>query len=84
MNICQSCGMPMSKEEMFGQNKDGTINKEYCVYCYPNGAFNNPNETFEEMIESCVPFMMKEGHSEEQSRNYLMVQLKDLKRWVKG
>jgi len=81
MNICQSCGMPMVKEELFGKNKDGSQSTEYCIYCYPNGEFNNPDETFQEMVESCVPFMMKEGLTEDQARDYLIKNLKNLKRW---
>lgn len=83
MNICQSCGMPMNDAKLFGKNKDGSVNKEYCVYCYPEGSFNNPNETFEEMVETCVPFMMKEGYSEVDARNYLKENLSGLKRWTK-
>lgn len=83
MNICQSCGMPMETEELFGKNKDGSKSSEYCIYCYPAGEFNNPNETFEEMVESCIPFMMKEGHTEAQARDYLNTNLKGLKRWTK-
>ena len=81
MKICQSCGMPMNDEAMFGNNVDGSKNEEYCIYCYPKGQFNNPNETFEEMVETCVPFMMKEGYSEEEARQYLNNNLKNLKRW---
>jgi len=81
MKICQSCGMPMNSEEMFGKNTDGTKNEDYCTYCYPEGRFNNPSETFEEMVESCVPFMMKEGHTEKEARDYLNNNLKGLKRW---
>ena len=82
MNICQSCGMPMEKQELFGKNKDGSISTEYCIYCYPNGEFNKPDETFEEMVESCVPFMMKEGFTEVQAREHLVENLKNLKRWL--
>ncbi len=81
MKICQSCGMPMNDEAMFGKNVDGSRNEEYCIYCYPKGQFNKPNETFEEMVETCVPFMMKEGYSEEEARQYLNNNLKNLKRW---
>ena len=84
MNICQSCGMPMQSAEIFGKNKDGSENKDYCIYCYPKGEFNNVNETFEEMVETCVPFMMKEGYSEVDARTYLNDNLKGLKRWVKS
>lgn len=83
MNICQSCGMPMESAEMFGKNKDGSPNEDYCIYCYPKGSFNNPNETFEEMVETCIPFMMKEGYTEVDARNYLNSNLTGLKRWQK-
>lgn len=83
MKICQSCGMPMEKKELFGKNTDGTPNEEYCIYCYPNGAFNKPDETFEEMVATCIPFMQKEGFSEDEARAYLIENLKNLKRWKK-
>jgi len=73
----------MASPELFGSNKDGTVNESYCTYCYPNGAFNNPDETFEEMVETCVPFMMKEGLSEAAARDHLNHHLKDLDRWKK-
>lgn len=81
MNICQSCGMPMKGVELYGKNKDGSYNNEYCKYCYPDGAFNKPNETFEEMVEACVPFLMEEGFAEDQAREHLRINLKSLKRW---
>ena len=37
--FCQSCGMPMTAEEQFGRNADGSKNGEYCSYCYRDGAF---------------------------------------------
>jgi len=73
--------MPMNTEELYGKNTDGSKNTEYCTYCYPNGAFNNPNETLAEMIETCVPFMMKEGYSETDAREYLSKTLSTLNRW---
>ena len=81
MTICQSCAMPMETSEMFGKNADGSENKEYCIYCYPNGKFNNPNETFNEMVESCIPFLIKQGQTEKEARNYLLENLKNIKRW---
>lgn len=81
MNICQSCGMPMATDEQKGKNKDGTLNEEYCIYCYPDGDFNKPDETFEEMVETCIPFMMEEGMTKEAATEYLNTNLKKLKRW---
>ena len=37
--FCQSCGMPLQKNEEFGTNHDGSKNEEYCCYCYKDGAF---------------------------------------------
>jgi len=82
MDICQSCGMPMESNELHGKNKDGSMSTEYCIYCYPSGEFNKPNETFEEMVKTCIPFMMKEGFTEEKARDHLNKELKNLKRWV--
>ena len=37
---CQRCGMmPLEKPEDFGTNADGSRNKDYCCFCYENGAF---------------------------------------------
>jgi len=46
------------------------------------GEFNKPNETLEEMVEICIPFMIKEGFTEGQAREHLMSELKSLKRWA--
>ena len=86
--FCQSCGMPLEAEEMFGKNADGSKNEDYCQYCFPNGAFTNPNETLEEMIESCVPFLVKNEENPdgmyqdaEGARKMLQEHLPTLKRW---
>ncbi|MDR1096440.1 MAG: zinc ribbon domain-containing protein, partial [Spirochaetaceae bacterium] len=39
MVFCQSCGMPLSKDEDFGTNTDGSKNNDYCAYCYKDGKF---------------------------------------------
>lgn len=48
--MCQSCGMPFSKDPKGGgSNADGTKSKMYCSYCYENGKFTQPDITAEEM-----------------------------------
>lgn len=79
--VCQSCGMPMDKEELLGTHADGSKNNEYCTYCYQNGAFGNPDETLEQMIETCIPFLKEEGMDEETARKHLGEVLPKLKRW---
>lgn len=82
--ICQSCGMSMNEEKYFGKNSDGTSCQEYCCYCYPNGEFSR-DETMEEMIESCIPFLIKDGEckDKEEARSKLMEVIPNLKRWVR-
>lgn len=53
MIFCQSCGMPMQKDEEFGTNKDGGKNEDYCVYCYKDGAFT-ADVSMDEMIAFCA------------------------------
>lgn len=79
---CQSCGMPMEKEELLGTEADGVKSTDYCVYCYTGGAFKKPDETMEEMIETCIPFMKEAGMPEEEARRILNEQLPGLKRWA--
>ena len=82
-NFCQSCGMPISKEEYYGKNADGSKNEDYCSYCFPNGEFNNPNETMDEMIEACIPHVIEAGvcPDEESAKKMMQEFLPTLKRW---
>ncbi len=82
-NICQSCGMNM-KESDFGTNADGSLNKEYCKYCFANGGFTK-NQTLEGCIESCIPFLIEDGvcKTEEEARENLKTVMPELKRWKK-
>lgn len=48
--ICQCCGMPIEDDAVLGRNKDGTLNDEYCRWCYADGVFTYNN--MDELIES--------------------------------
>ncbi len=55
---CQSCGMPLSEEfGNLGTNADGTTTSEYCIFCFSDGKFTNPDQTLEEMIQSSIENM---------------------------
>ena len=54
--FCQSCGMPLTRNEECGTDADGSINFDYCKYCYKDGQFLQ-NCTMEEMIEHCAQFI---------------------------
>ena len=81
-NVCQSCAMVMSSDD-HGRNADGSVNLEYCKYCFPNGKFGK-DETMEEMIESCIPFWLNDDcKTEEDARNKMKKLFPKLKRWKK-
>lgn len=61
--MCQSCGMPLSKDpEKGGTEKDGSKSKMYCSYCYKNGEFTSPDiDTPEKMQKFCINKMKEQG-----------------------
>jgi len=85
MIYCQSCCMPLEDASQYGTNVDGTKNEDYCHHCLKEGAFGNPNETMEQMIESCIPFVLETGvwPDAETARNEMMKIYPTLKRWKK-
>ena len=52
--------MPIDTPELFGTEKDGAPNSDYCKYCYANGEFTNPGLTLEEMKDHMMKHMEKE------------------------
>lgn len=79
---CQSCAMPLTKEEEFGTNADGSKNEDYCSYCFKEGNFVG-DMTMEEMIEFCIPFVSKGNPyaDEDAARKAMKAYFPTLKRW---
>jgi hypothetical protein len=47
---CQSCSMPLKKDEMGGGTEaDGSRSAIYCSLCYDGGKFRKPDIKLEEM-----------------------------------
>jgi len=79
--FCQSCAMPMGiTDEHYGTEADGGKNADYCNYCYKDGKFKR-DVTMEQMLETCVGFMVDGSITEEQAREKLSGILPELKRW---
>ena len=76
--ICQCCGMPL-EDELISRNQDGTLNEDYCKWCYADGTYTYSD--MDELINVCIPHMVKEGFSEEQARAYMKDQLPKLDYW---
>ena len=76
--ICQCCGMPL-EDELIGRNQDGTLNEDYCKWCYADGEYTYSD--MDELIDVCIPHMVKEGFSKEQARTYMKEMLPKLDYW---
>ncbi len=60
--MCQSCGMPLSKDpKNGGSEKDGSKSEKYCSYCYVNGVFVDNCKNSQEMQKLCIKMMTKNG-----------------------
>lgn len=84
--LCQCCGMPMGNDDqLYGTEKDGSKSRDYCQYCYDQGAFL-ADCSMQEMVEACVPHMVQANAeiSEEQARAAMMEFFPTLKRWQKA
>ncbi len=77
--------MPL-EEKTCGTNADGSKSKDYCMYCYKDGAFTG-DFTMEEMVEYCSMFV--EEYNKNTGQNLTACQYKEvlrqfypsLKRW---
>ncbi len=76
--ICQCCGMPLD-DDIIGNNADGSLNEDYCKWCYVDGNYAYSN--MDDLIEVCVPHMVSESFSEEAARAYLRQSLPNLDYW---
>jgi hypothetical protein len=78
---CQSCGMPLSKDEQGGGTEaDGTRSLLYCSHCYDLGKFRLPDLTVDQMIER-VKGKMKEMHVPGLLSFFFTRGIPKLKRW---
>ena len=76
--ICQCCGMPLD-DTLISKEKDGTLNEDYCKWCYADGNYTYSD--MDELIEVCIPHMAKQGFTEEQARAFMRENLPKLDYW---
>lgn len=80
--------MPLTNE-ILGTNTDGTLNEDYCIYCYKDGKFAQ-DMTMEQMIEHCAQFTddinkwSGENMTVEQAKEMMRQFYPNLKRWKKS
>ena len=76
--VCQCCGMPL-EDDLIGRNKDGTLNEDYCKWCYADGTYTYSD--MDELIEVCVRHMANDRFSEQEARAYMKQLLPTLDYW---
>lgn len=74
--------MPLGTPGYYGTDADGTENKDWCKFCYQNGAFMEPDLTMQGMIDRSVHFMAANlQFSEQEARQMSESVIPTLKRW---
>ena len=76
--VCQCCGMPLD-DTIIGRNRDGSLNEDYCKWCYADGTYTYHD--MDDLIDVCVQHMVNESFSEEQARAYMKQVLPNLEYW---
>ena len=76
--ICQCCGMPL-EDSTLSREPDGSLNEEYCKWCYADGAFKYSSK--EELIDLCVTHMASEQWPAEQVRAHMGAVVPQLSHW---
>ena len=76
--ICQCCGMPL-EDAFISREPDGTMNEEYCKWCYAGGKFAYTDR--KELTDFLVGHMANENWPAEQVRAYFEAQLPKLDYW---
>lgn len=78
---CQSCGMPLSKDEHGGGTEtDGSKSLIYCSHCYQGGNFTRPDITLDEM-KSLVKGKIHEMGFPKILAGVFTMGMKNLERW---
>jgi len=78
---CQSCGMPVGKKGIpLGTNKDGEKDGNWCIECYKDGEFTEPEITLDEMLNKSK-CMMKDASILSFVANDILASIPKLKRW---
>ena len=76
--VCQCCGMPL-EDSVLSREPDGSLNEEYCKWCYTEGKF--AYSSLEELLDFLEGTMSNESWTPEQVRPYLQGYLPQLKHW---
>lgn len=78
--VCQCCGMPLNEDRMISREKDGSLNEDYCKWCYADGVFVYASK--DALLDFLVKHMPNpENEEEEERRRQFDLLLSQLKHW---
>ena len=78
--VCQCCGMPLNEEDVLSWEPDGTLNEDYCRWCYADGKF--VYESREALLDFLIGHMPNPDNlDEKQRREQFSAFLSQLKHW---
>lgn len=78
--VCQCCGMPLNEDSMISREKDGSLNEDYCKWCYADGVFVYASK--DALLDFLVKHMPNpENEEEEERRRQFDLLLSQLKHW---
>ena len=77
--ICQCCGMPL-EDDSISREPDGSLNEEYCKWCYADGAF--VYSSMDKLLDFLSEQMSNENFPPEQAREYFSRELPKLRHWA--
>jgi len=72
--------MPLNDVNLFGTEKDGSKNYDYCKFCFKDGAFTHPRLTLEQMKLHMMQIMDAENLPQD-ALEAAISRLPQLKRW---
>jgi hypothetical protein len=82
---CQSCGMPLKKDERGGgTNADGSKSDKYCSHCYVMGEFQNPEIDTAEKMQAFAKGKLKEMGFPGFIAGFFVKGVPKLERWRKN
>ena len=79
--ICQCCGMPL-EDSVISREPDGSLNEDYCKWCYADGKFTY--SSMEQLIDFCSAPLATESWPAEQIRAQMDATLPRLGHWKKS
>lgn len=79
--VCQCCGMPMEEDSVLSREADGTIQEDYCKWCYADGQFTY--KTMDSLVDYLSKAFSSEQWPEAAARAYYNEALPKLKHWEK-